>query len=60
MAKFGTVEVECPVCHKPWIVRISGRMLPRAGKPGQAKVTVTVAKPLRVPREHRTCIAKVD
>lgn len=60
MAAFGKMTMECPVCRGPWEVRITGQMVVRQGKPGQARTTVKVAKPLRIPREHRNCIAKVD
>lgn len=60
MAKFGTLTIECPVCRGPWDVHISGKMSPRRGKPGEAVTTVTVKKPIRIPRQHKNCIGKVS
>lgn len=56
----GAVTVECPVCKKPWVFAITGRMLPKRGKIGRATVTLKIKKPLRVPREHRDCVSQVD
>lgn len=52
--------VECPVCKKPWVFVLEAKMSAKRGKPGQGVTTVKIKKPLRIPREHRDCIAKVD
>lgn len=59
MATVGYVDTECPVCHKAFRVCITTTLVKRNGRPGQAKATVRVHKPIRIPREHRDCIEKV-